>query len=148
MYGLRHPGDAKDLPRFISHAPTTEPAVAIRDVLVVPTTIVERDYPSEDEQPAVDPPVEIADALIPGPGGQASTAGRALLQGLCSGPEYRERSPSTYPKSQASPGSIGRPHRAQSTDPKATVDSSAFRACGLSRRSSRGGTPPTWADLA
>jgi hypothetical protein len=63
MYEPRHPGDAKDLPLFISRAPTEAAVVAIRDVIVVPTTIVQGDYPSEDEQPAGDPAVEIADSL-------------------------------------------------------------------------------------
>jgi len=63
MYEPRHPGDAKDLPNFISRAPTEAAVVAIRDVVVVPTTVVEGDYTSEDEQPAGDPPVEIADSL-------------------------------------------------------------------------------------
>jgi hypothetical protein len=63
MYEQRHPGDAKDLPDFIARAPTDAAVVAIRDVLVVPTTIVEGDYPSQDEQPAGNPAVEIADGL-------------------------------------------------------------------------------------
>jgi hypothetical protein len=63
MNELRHPGDAKDLPAFMSHAPTAQPVVAIRDVLVVPTTIVVGDYAGDDEQPAGNPPVEIADSL-------------------------------------------------------------------------------------
>ena len=44
----------------MSRAPTEAPVVAIRDVLVVPTTHVEGDYPGEHEQPAGDPPVELA----------------------------------------------------------------------------------------
>jgi hypothetical protein len=55
----RHPGDAKDLPTFISRAPSDQPVMAIRDVLVLPTTIVEGDYREEDE-PAGEPAVEIA----------------------------------------------------------------------------------------
>lgn len=64
MYEPRHPGDAEDLPAFISRAPTDRPVLAIRDVLVVPTTIVEGDYPSLEEQPAGDPAVEIADGIL------------------------------------------------------------------------------------
>jgi hypothetical protein len=63
MFEPRHPGDAKDLPNFISRAPTDRPVIAIRDVLLVPTTVVEGDYPREEEQPAGDPAVEIADSL-------------------------------------------------------------------------------------
>jgi hypothetical protein len=64
MFEPRHPGDAKALPSFISRAPTEAAVVAIRDVLVVPTTIVEGDYPGVDEQPAGDPAVELADGLM------------------------------------------------------------------------------------
>jgi hypothetical protein len=63
MYEPRDPGDAKSLPLFIPRAPTGASVAAIRDVLVVPTTVVEGDYPGEDEQPAGDPAVEIADGL-------------------------------------------------------------------------------------
>jgi hypothetical protein len=59
----RHPGDAKELPDFIPRAPTDRPVVAIRDVLLVPTTVVEGDYAGEHEQPAGEPAVEIADGL-------------------------------------------------------------------------------------
>jgi hypothetical protein len=64
MFESRHPGDAKNLPSFISRAPTGAAVVAIRDVVVVPTTIVEGDYPGVDEQPAGDPAVELADGLM------------------------------------------------------------------------------------
>jgi hypothetical protein len=63
MYEPRHPGDATSLPLFISRAPTGAAVAAIRDVLLVPTTVVEGDYAGEDEQPAGDPAVEIADGL-------------------------------------------------------------------------------------
>jgi hypothetical protein len=63
MNALRDPGDAKDLPNFIARAPTDAAVAAIRDVLVVPTTVVEGDYAREEEQPAGDPAVEIADGL-------------------------------------------------------------------------------------
>lgn len=57
----RDPGDAKDL-RFISRAPTDAPVVSVRDVLLVPTTYVEGDYP--DEEPAGDEPIQLADDLF------------------------------------------------------------------------------------
>jgi hypothetical protein len=62
-YEPQDPGDAKHLPLFISSAPTKAPVVRIRDVIVVPTTLVEGDYPDEDEQPAGAPPVALADGM-------------------------------------------------------------------------------------
>jgi hypothetical protein len=55
----RHPGDAKDLPSSISKAPTDAQVVAVRDVILIPTTYVEDD--SEHEVPAGDEPLGIAD---------------------------------------------------------------------------------------
>lgn len=56
-------GDAKNLPPFIGSAPTGSPVARIRDVVVVPTTQVEGDYPDENDQPAGEPPVELADDI-------------------------------------------------------------------------------------
>jgi hypothetical protein len=58
-----HPGDAKNLPAFISKAPTDAPVTRIRDVVVIPTTLVEGDYSREDEQPAGRPSVELAQEM-------------------------------------------------------------------------------------
>jgi hypothetical protein len=63
MYAPRHTGDAKNLPDFMARAPTEAAVLAIRDVLVVPTTVVEGDYAREEDQPAGDPAVEIANDL-------------------------------------------------------------------------------------
>jgi hypothetical protein len=57
----RHPGDAKDLPQSIPKAPTNAPVTGIRDVVVIPTTYVDGDYP--DEEPAGDEPVELEENL-------------------------------------------------------------------------------------
>jgi hypothetical protein len=59
-YEPRHPGDAKDL-EFISRAPTDAPVSTVRDVLLVPTTYVEGDYP--DEVPAGDEPIDLGEDL-------------------------------------------------------------------------------------
>src|SRR5947208_1164755 len=59
MYEPRHPGDAKDLPLFISRAATEAAVVAIRGVLVVPTTIVQGDYRIDAEQPAANAPAYV-----------------------------------------------------------------------------------------
>jgi hypothetical protein len=45
----------------MSRAPTDTPVVRVRDVLVVPTTYVEGDYP--DEEPAGDEPIQLDDDL-------------------------------------------------------------------------------------
>src|SRR5262245_7330534 len=57
----RHPGDAKDLPSFISKAPTEARAEAVRDVILIPTTHVEGAY--DDEEPAGAEPIGIADDM-------------------------------------------------------------------------------------
>jgi hypothetical protein len=62
-YEPQHPGDSKHLPPFMSSAPTDAPVVTIRDVLVVPTTHVEGDYPGDLEQPAGDQAVALADGM-------------------------------------------------------------------------------------
>lgn len=59
-YQARHPGDAKDL-TSISRSPTDAPALAVRDVLVIPTTYVQGDH--IDEPPAGDEPIQIGDDM-------------------------------------------------------------------------------------
>ncbi len=51
----------------------------------------------------------------------------ARLHLRCSAPWYRDGSPSTWPRSNGSPGSIGRPHRAHKTPPSATFRAQPFR---------------------
>jgi len=58
-----NPGDAKNLPSFISKAPTDAPVARIRDVVVIPTTLVEGGYSREEEQPAGRPPAELAEEM-------------------------------------------------------------------------------------
>jgi hypothetical protein len=58
------PGNAKNLPPFIGSAPTEARVTRIRDVIVVPTTMVEGDYLAEEEQPAGEPPVELAEDMV------------------------------------------------------------------------------------
>jgi hypothetical protein len=45
----------------MSRAPTDAPVGSVRDVLVIPTTYIEGDYP--DEQPAGDEPIQLGDEL-------------------------------------------------------------------------------------
>jgi hypothetical protein len=61
-FAARHPGDAKNLPPFISKAPTEAAAGRIRDVLVIPTTHVEGNY--DDEPPAGDEAIGISDGIV------------------------------------------------------------------------------------
>ena len=51
----------------------------------------------------------------------------ARLHARCSGPTYRDRSWSSWPRSQGSPGAISLPHRAQTTNPAATCGAHRFR---------------------
>ena len=51
----------------------------------------------------------------------------ARLHLRCSAPWYRNGSPSTWPRSTGSSGSIGRPHRAHKTPPPATFRAQPFR---------------------
>ncbi len=46
----------------MSRAPTDAPIVSVRDVLVIPTTYIEGDYP--EEEPAGDEPIQLGDDLM------------------------------------------------------------------------------------
>jgi len=49
------------------------------------------------------------------------------LHPRCSGPRYRDRSWSSWPRSQGVPGTISRPQRQQMTSPRSTRNDHRFR---------------------